>query len=78
MAHTHCKLSSQGQLSVPASGRRAWSLSPGSMHDSQAVHDALFPKEESPPPAKSLDELKQGVRACFKRRHSDEDRAKLP
>ncbi|MEJ8855303.1 hypothetical protein WKW79_12025 [Variovorax robiniae] len=41
------------------------------MRDSQAVHDALFLKEECPPPAKSLDELKKGIRTHFKRRHSD-------
>jgi len=41
-----------------------------SRHDSQAVHDALFPKDEGPPPAKSLDDLKQGIRAHVKRRHA--------
>ncbi|MEJ8845922.1 hypothetical protein [Variovorax rhizosphaerae] len=40
-------------------------------HDSQAVHDALFPKEEASPPGKSLDALKHGIRAHVKRRHPD-------
>lgn len=87
MIHTHTKLTSQGQVSVPASVRRALGLTPGSMlewteeqgrivvkratrHDSQAVHDALFPEGAAVPAPKSLDELKQGIRQRMKRRHA--------
>lgn len=87
MIHTHTKLTSQGQVSVPASVRRALGLTPGSTlewieeqgriivkratrHDSQAVHDALFPEGVAAPAPKSLDELKDGIRQRMKRRHA--------
>ncbi len=87
MIHTHTKLTSQGQVSVPASVRRALGLTPGSVlewveergrivvkratrHDSQAVHDALFPEASPGTPPKSLDALKQGIRDRMKRRHA--------
>lgn len=87
MIHTHTKLTSQGQVSVPASVRRALGLTPGSTlewieeqgrivvkratrHDSQAVHDALFPEAAAAPTPKSLDELKEGIRQRMKRRHA--------
>ncbi|QNK72201.1 AbrB/MazE/SpoVT family DNA-binding domain-containing protein [Variovorax sp. PAMC28562] len=87
MIHAHTKLTSQGQVSVPAAVRRALGLTPGTVlewveekgrivvkratrHDSQAVHDALFPEGATPVQVKSLDDLKQGIRQRMKRRHA--------
>ena len=87
MIHTQTKLTSQGQVSVPASVRRALGLTPGSVlewveergrivvkratrHDSQAVHDALFPEGDTVVAQQSLDALKQGIRQHMKRRHA--------
>ncbi|RYF38998.1 MAG: AbrB/MazE/SpoVT family DNA-binding domain-containing protein [Comamonadaceae bacterium] len=89
MIHTHTKLTSQGQVSVPASVRRALGLTPGSTlewieeqgrivvkratrHDSQAVHQALFPEGNGASAPKSLDELKQGIRQRMKSRHASD------
>jgi antitoxin PrlF len=79
------RLTSQGQVSVPAEVRRRLGLAPGSVlewdadgervivrrgtrYSSEDVHAALFPDE--PPPAKSLDELKEGVRRHVAARHA--------
>lgn len=87
MIHAHTKLTSQGQVSVPAAVRRALGLTPGTVlewveekgrivvkratrHDSQAVHDALFPQDGAPVGPKSLDDMKQGIRQHVKRRHA--------
>ena len=84
---THTKLTSQGQVSVPASVRRALGLAPGSIlewveergrvvvkrasrHSSMEVHGALFGGTKAKPKAKSLGELKQGIRALMRRRHA--------
>ncbi|GAB1389586.1 MAG: hypothetical protein AMXMBFR78_13120 [Rubrivivax sp.] len=82
------KLTSQGQVSVPAAVRRRLGLGPGatlewvedavgrvvvrraSVHDSAAVHAALFPAGEPPPQRKSLAELEQGVALAMRRRHA--------
>lgn len=83
------KLTSQGQVSVPAAVRSFLHLIPGSVlvwtqegdrivvqrakrHNTQEVHEALF-SADSPPgagPAKSLAELKQGIREQVRRRHA--------
>lgn len=85
MNHPQTKLTSQGQVSIPASVRRALGLAPGSSlewvehrgrivvrravrHDSQAVHDVLFP--QAPPQLKSLDTLKDGIRQHMLKRHA--------
>ena len=87
MIHAHTKLTTQGQVSVPAAVRRALGLTPGTVlewveekgrfvvkratrHDSQAVHDALFPEGAAPVQAKSLGDLKQGIRHRMKRLHA--------
>jgi len=83
------KITSQGQVSVPASVRRALGLTPGSVmewvqdgnrvtvqraaqHNTMDVHGALFGEGEagSAPIAKTLDELKQGIRQRMIRRHA--------
>jgi antitoxin PrlF len=88
MQKAQTKLTSQGQVSVPAAVRSFLHLTPGSLlvwsqdgdrivverakrHNTAEVHQALFP-EELPPtePAKSLAELKQGIRQRMRRRHA--------
>ena len=87
MNHVLTKLTSQGQVSVPATVRRALGLTPGSTlewveergrivvrratrHDSQAVHEALFPEGASAADPKPLETLKDGVRRHMQRRHA--------
>lgn len=79
------RVTSQGQVSVPAEVRRRLGLAPGSVleweaegddvvvrrahrYSSADVHAALFP--DGPPPAKRLEELKEGIRADIARRHA--------
>jgi AbrB family looped-hinge helix DNA binding protein len=81
------KLTSQGQVSVPAAFRNLLGLTPGSVlewtqegdtvtvrraarHSSLEVHQALFPEGTTPAPAKTLDELKQGIRQHMQRRYA--------
>ena len=85
MQKAHTKLTSQGQVSVPAAVRKALHLMPGSVlvwsqdgeriiveratqHSTAEVHRALF--AETPPgaPAKTLAELKQGIKHAMQRR----------
>ena len=88
MQKVQTKLTSQGQVSVPAAVRSFLHLMPGSVlvwsqdgdrivverakrHSTAEVHQALF--ADSPPagvPAKSLAELKQGIRQRMQRRHA--------
>ena len=90
MQKTQTKLSSQGQVSVPAAVRSFLHLMPGSVliwsqdgdrvvveratrHTTSEVHKALFAGASStspPPPAKTLVELKQGIRQRTQRRHA--------
>ena len=87
MQKTQTKLSSQGQVSVPAAVRSFLHLIPGSVlvwtqegdrivverakrHSTAEVHQALFSGgAPSAAPAKTLAELKQGVRQRMQRRH---------
>ena len=79
------RLTSQGQVSVPAEIRRRLGLGPGSVIEWDETQDgivvrragrysfadmrsALFPK--GPGRARSLDELKAGIRAHVRRRHA--------
>ena len=87
MQKTQTKLSSQGQVSVPAAVRSFLHLMPGSVlmwsqvggrivverakrHTTSEVHNALFAGASPPSPAKSLVELKQGIRQRTQRRHA--------
>jgi antitoxin PrlF len=82
------KLTSQGQVSVPAAVRNFLHLMPGSVlewsqdgdrivveratrHSTAEVHRALFADQASgTAPAKTLAELKQGIRQHMQRRHA--------
>jgi len=88
MQKAQSKLTSQGQVSVPAPVRNFLHLIPGSVlvwtqegerivvgrakrHSTAEVHQALF--SDAPPntePAKTLVELKQGIRQHLQRKHA--------
>lgn len=88
MRKLQTKLTSQGQVSVPAPVREFLNLIPGSMlvwtqegdkvfverakrHSTQEVHEALFSEGSGAlMPAKTLGELKQGLRDSIRRRHA--------
>lgn len=87
MLQIQTKLTSQGQVSVPAAIRQLLALSPGSTlvwtqeegrvtvaravrHNTAEVHQALFGDDAPPQQAKSLAELKQGIRSHMKKRHA--------
>lgn len=88
MEKMQTKLTSQGQVSVPAAVRKFLHLIPGSAlvwtqdgdrivverakrHSTDEVHQALFPDAPSSgEPAKTLTELKQGIRQHMQRRHA--------
>jgi AbrB family looped-hinge helix DNA binding protein len=88
MLQIQTKLTSQGQVSVPAAVRQLLSLRPGSVlvwteedgritveravrHSTADVHQALFSDDAvRTAPAKSLTELKQGIRQHMQRRHA--------
>ena len=86
-AENQSKLTSQGQVSVPAAVRHLLGLTPGATvewtqvgdsivvkravrNSTRDVHEALFPQADSAVPAKTLAELKQGVRRHMQRRHA--------
>lgn len=91
MQRTYTKLTSQGQVSVPAAVRKALHLMPGSVlvwsqegdrivveratrHSTAEVHQALF--AGGPPadaPAKTLAELKQGLKQAIRQRRPRPD-----
>jgi antitoxin PrlF len=81
------KLTSQGQVSVPAAVRKILHLTAGSVlvwsqdgnrivvdrsarRTTADVHHALFPGAKRAPVAKTLQELKQGIRLSVQRRHA--------
>ena len=87
MLKIQTKLTSQGQVSVPAAVRHLLGLTPGATvewtqvgdsivvkravrNSTRDVHEALFPQADSAVPAKTLAELKQGVRRHIQRRHA--------
>ena len=84
MVLAQSKLTAQGQLSVPAEVRRKLGIGPGSVleweadgervvirrvgrYSSEEVHRSLFP---TPPPPKTLVELKDGVRRHVRARRA--------
>jgi len=81
----HSKLTAQGQVSVPAAIRRRLGIGPGAVlewdedggtivvrragrYSSEDVHRALFPKRA--PKAKTLEQLKDGIRRHARKRHA--------
>ena len=87
MQKVQTKLTSQGQVSVPAAVRSFLHLMPGSVlvwsqeggrivveratrHSTSEVHRALFEGASPTSPAKTLTELKQGIRQHTQRRHA--------
>jgi AbrB family looped-hinge helix DNA binding protein len=88
MQKVQTKLTSQGQVSVPAAVRSFLHLMPGSVlvwsqdgdrivverakrHSTADVHQALFAGGSNiGAPAKTVDELKQGIRQRMQRQHA--------
>ena len=85
MAIARSKLTAQGQVSVPAEVRRRLGVGPGSVlewHDaggqvvvrrstqytSEDIHRALFP--EGTPKARTVDEMKEGIRRRVRKRNA--------
>jgi antitoxin PrlF len=85
MALAHSKLTAQGQISVPADVRKKLGIGPGSILEweeednrivvrraarfsSEEIHRALFGVGK--PEAKSLDELKEGIRSYARKRYA--------
>ena len=84
MALAHSRLTAQGQISVPAKIRQRLGVGPGSViewdeqderivvrkagqHTSEDIHRMIF---TAPPAARTLDELKVGIRKAMKKRHA--------
>jgi AbrB family looped-hinge helix DNA binding protein len=84
MALAYSKLTSQAQISVPASVRRKLGVGPGAVlewdeedgrivvrragrYSSEEIHNALFPR---PPKARSIAEMKEGIRRHVRRKHA--------
>jgi AbrB family looped-hinge helix DNA binding protein len=85
MTIAQSKLTAQGQISVPAGVRQKLGVGPGSVLDweesdgniivrratrfsSEDIHRKLFP--DHAPAAKSLTQLKEGIRASIRKRHA--------
>ena len=85
MAIAHSKVTAQGQISVPMDVRRKLGIGPGSVLEweevdneivvrrasrftSEDIHQALFGKRK--PKARSIDELKDGIRQYTRKRHA--------
>ncbi|MBF8301653.1 MAG: hypothetical protein HW394_2023 [Acidobacteria bacterium] len=85
MALAHSKVTAQGQISVPAEVRRKLGIGPGSVlewdeeedkivvrrsgrYTSEDIHRVLYP--DGPPKARTLDELKDGIRRYIRKRHA--------
>jgi AbrB family looped-hinge helix DNA binding protein len=85
MPLAHSRLTAQGQISVPAEVRKRLGVGPGAMlewdeengqvvvrragrYSSEDIHQALFARK--PPKARSLEELKEGLKRHIKGRHA--------
>ena len=85
MTLAQSKVTAQGQISVPAEVRRKLGLGPGAVlewvedgdkvvirragrYSSEEVHQVLFPS--GPPEARSLQDLKEGIRKAVRTRHA--------
>jgi len=84
MALAYSRLTSQAQISVPAEVRRKLGIGPGAVlewdeedgrivvrragrYTSEDIHKALF---DRPPKAKTVAEMKAGVRRHMKKKHA--------
>jgi AbrB family looped-hinge helix DNA binding protein len=84
MALAQSKLTAHGQISVPAEVRRRLGVGPGFVlewdeqgeqivvrragtYSSEDVHHAIF---RTPPKAKTIEEMKEGVGRYLKKRHA--------
>jgi antitoxin PrlF len=84
MVIAQSKLTGQGQISVPAEVRRKLGVGPGAVLEwdeedgrivvrragrftSEEIHNALFRRE---PRARTLDEMKQGLRDHLRKKHA--------
>ncbi len=84
MALAHSRLTAQGQISVPAKVRQKLGIGPGSVlewddegdrvvvrkagrYTSEDIHRSLFP---TPPPSRTIAEMKEGIRRDIKRRRA--------
>lgn len=84
MALAHSKLTSQGQISVPAEVRRKLGIGPGAVlewdeEDGRIVvrragrytfEDVHKALFPRPPKPKSIEEMKEGIRKHIKRKHA--------
>lgn len=85
MALAHSRLTAQGQISVPAEIRKKLGVGPGAVlewdeengqvvvrragrYSSEDIHRAVF--REAPIKAKTVDEMKEGIRRYIKGRHA--------
>jgi len=85
MALAHSKVTAQGQISVPSDVRRKLGIGPGSVLEwdeegdkivvrrsvrfsSEDIHRALFPQKASK--AKTLEEMKEGIRRRARERYA--------
>jgi antitoxin PrlF len=85
MVVARSRITAQGQISVPAEIRRRLGLDPGAILEwdeeggeivvrragrfsSEDVHRAVFPA--GPPEARTVDEMKAGIRSRMKSRHA--------
>jgi AbrB family looped-hinge helix DNA binding protein len=84
MALAHSKLTSQGQISVPAEVRRKLGVGPGSVLEWDEDGDRIVVRRagryssedihkvlfKTPPARRTLEELKKGVRIHARRKHA--------
>lgn len=85
MAIAHSRLTTQGQISVPAEVRRLLGLAPGSVLEWDAEGGKIVVRKagrytaadvhaaafpDGPPAPRSLDDLKAGIREQVRRRHA--------
>jgi AbrB family looped-hinge helix DNA binding protein len=84
MAIAHSKLTSQGQISVPAEVRRKLGIGPGAVLEWDEVDGRMVVRRagrytfedvhkalfKKPPKPKTIEEMKEGIRQHMKRKHA--------
>jgi AbrB family looped-hinge helix DNA binding protein len=84
MALAHSKLTSQGQISVPAEVRRRLGVGPGSVLEWDEDGDRIVVRRagryssedihkvlfKTPPARRTMEELKEGIRTHVRRKHA--------